>query len=77
MGIDLARKQGVKVGFLRLVVVWPFPEKRIRELAAEEEEAHDFEIAELFEDIGAAAEEDEELAESAGIETEEAPAEEG
>jgi 2-oxoglutarate ferredoxin oxidoreductase subunit alpha len=34
MGIDLARKQGVKVGFLRLVVVWPFPEKRIRELAA-------------------------------------------
>jgi 2-oxoglutarate ferredoxin oxidoreductase subunit alpha len=34
MGIDLARKQGVKVGFLRLVVVWPFPEKRIRELSA-------------------------------------------
>jgi 2-oxoglutarate ferredoxin oxidoreductase subunit alpha len=33
-GIDLARAQGVKVGFLRLVVVWPFPEKRIRELAA-------------------------------------------
>ena len=23
----------MKVGFLRLVVVWPFPEKRIRELA--------------------------------------------
>ena len=37
--------------------------KSIRELAAEEDEAHDFEIAELFEDIGAAAEEDEELAE--------------
>jgi 2-oxoglutarate ferredoxin oxidoreductase subunit alpha len=33
MGIDLARKKGVKVGVLRLVVVWPFPEKRIRELA--------------------------------------------
>ncbi len=32
-GIDLARAQGVKVGSLRLVVVWPFPEKRIRELA--------------------------------------------
>ena len=32
-GIDLARKQGVKVGFLRLIVVWPFPEKRIAELA--------------------------------------------
>jgi 2-oxoglutarate ferredoxin oxidoreductase subunit alpha len=33
MGIQLARKKGVKVGFLRLLVVWPFPEKRIRELA--------------------------------------------
>ncbi len=33
MGIDLARRQGVRVGFLRPVVVWPFPEKRIRELA--------------------------------------------
>jgi 2-oxoglutarate ferredoxin oxidoreductase subunit alpha len=32
-GIDLARAQGAKVGSLRLVVVWPFPEKRIRELA--------------------------------------------
>ncbi|MFV2072021.1 MAG: 2-oxoacid:acceptor oxidoreductase subunit alpha [Thermoanaerobaculales bacterium] len=33
MGIDMARAKGVKVGFLRLIVVWPFPEKRIRELA--------------------------------------------
>jgi 2-oxoglutarate ferredoxin oxidoreductase subunit alpha len=33
MGIDLARKEGVKVGVIRLIVVWPFPEKRIRELA--------------------------------------------
>jgi 2-oxoglutarate ferredoxin oxidoreductase subunit alpha len=33
MGIELARKEGLKVGFLRLVVVWPFPERRIRELA--------------------------------------------
>ncbi len=33
MGIEMARRQGVKVGVLRLVVVWPFPEKRIRELA--------------------------------------------
>jgi 2-oxoglutarate ferredoxin oxidoreductase subunit alpha len=32
--IDLARAEGVKVGFLRLIVVWPFPEERIRELAA-------------------------------------------
>jgi 2-oxoglutarate ferredoxin oxidoreductase subunit alpha len=33
MGIELAREQGVKVGFLRLVTVWPFPERRVRELA--------------------------------------------
>ncbi|MGB2987791.1 MAG: 2-oxoacid:acceptor oxidoreductase subunit alpha [Phycisphaerae bacterium] len=33
MGIDLARKKGVKVGVIRLIVCWPFPEKRIRELA--------------------------------------------
>ncbi|MCD6118870.1 2-oxoacid:acceptor oxidoreductase subunit alpha [bacterium] len=33
MGIDLARKKGVKVGVIRLQIVWPFPEKRIRELA--------------------------------------------
>jgi 2-oxoglutarate ferredoxin oxidoreductase subunit alpha len=33
-GIDLAHRQGIKVGHIRLVVAWPFPEKRIRELAA-------------------------------------------
>ena len=33
MGIDFARKKGVKVGVIRLIVCWPFPEKRIRELA--------------------------------------------
>jgi 2-oxoglutarate ferredoxin oxidoreductase subunit alpha len=33
MGIEMARRKGVKVGFIRLIVVWPFPEKRIRELA--------------------------------------------
>ena len=31
--IEQARAKGLKVGHLRLVVVWPFPEKRIRELA--------------------------------------------
>jgi len=31
--IEQARAKGMKVGHLRLVVVWPFPEKRIRELA--------------------------------------------
>lgn len=31
--IEQARKEGIKVGHLRLVVVWPFPEKRIHELA--------------------------------------------
>jgi len=38
--------------------------KSIQELAAEEEAAADFEIAELFDDIGAAASEDEDLAEA-------------
>lgn len=31
--IEDARKKGAKVGHLRLVVVWPFPEERIRRLA--------------------------------------------
>jgi 2-oxoglutarate ferredoxin oxidoreductase subunit alpha len=31
--MELARKEGVKVGLLRLVTVWPFPEERVRELA--------------------------------------------
>jgi len=30
---DLARAKGVKVGSLRLITAWPFPEKRIKELA--------------------------------------------
>ena len=38
--------------------------KSIQELAAEEEAAADYEIAELFDDIGAAASDDEELAET-------------
>jgi 2-oxoglutarate ferredoxin oxidoreductase subunit alpha len=33
MGIELARKKQAKVGFLRLITAWPFPERRIRELA--------------------------------------------
>ena len=33
MAIDLAREKGIKVGFLRLRAVWPFPEKRIAALA--------------------------------------------
>jgi len=28
-----ARAQGVKVGLLRPLVIWPFPETRVRELA--------------------------------------------
>ena len=31
--IDLAREKGIKVGVMRLVVVWPFPEDRVRELS--------------------------------------------
>lgn len=32
--VDDARKAGIKVGNIRLITIWPFPEKRIRELAA-------------------------------------------
>jgi 2-oxoglutarate/2-oxoacid ferredoxin oxidoreductase subunit alpha len=32
--IEQARKEGMKVGHLRLVIAWPFPEKRIKELAS-------------------------------------------
>lgn len=45
--------------------------KSIQELAAEEEAAAEFEIAELFDDIGSAADDDDDLAESAGVATDE------
>ena len=41
--------------------------KSIAELAAEEEAAAEFEIQELFDDIGSAASDDDDLAESAGV----------
>ena len=28
-----ARKKGIKVGYIKMITVWPFPEKRVRELA--------------------------------------------
>jgi 2-oxoglutarate ferredoxin oxidoreductase subunit alpha len=31
--VQQARKNGIKVGTLRLITVWPFPEKRIKELS--------------------------------------------
>ncbi len=31
--IEMAREKGIRVGSLRLLVAWPFPEPRIRELA--------------------------------------------
>lgn len=31
--ITKAREKGIKVGSIRLITIWPFPEKRIRELA--------------------------------------------
>jgi 2-oxoglutarate ferredoxin oxidoreductase subunit alpha len=31
----LAKREGAKVGHLRLIIAWPFPEKRIAELAPE------------------------------------------
>lgn len=45
--------------------------KTIQELAAEEDEAHDFEIAELFDDIGAATDEDSDDYAGAGEEADE------
>lgn len=51
--------------------------KTIQELAAEEEEAAEFEIAELFEDIGAAADEDEDLAARVGHDESAEPSEDG
>jgi len=34
MATEKARRQGIKVGFFRLLSLWPFPEKQIRALAA-------------------------------------------
>ncbi len=31
--VELARREGIKVGTLRLITVWPFPEEQIRQLA--------------------------------------------
>jgi 2-oxoglutarate ferredoxin oxidoreductase subunit alpha len=31
--IRMAKAQGIKVGHLRLITVWPFPERRVRQLA--------------------------------------------
>ncbi|HSC78636.1 MAG TPA: 2-oxoacid:acceptor oxidoreductase subunit alpha [Candidatus Acidoferrales bacterium] len=42
--VHLARQRGVRAGLLRPMVVWPFPEKRIRELAGQ---ARAFVVAEL------------------------------
>ena len=33
--IEIAREQGLRVGKLRLITAWPFPENKIRELAAQ------------------------------------------
>ena len=32
--IEAARKKGLKVGKLRLITAWPFPDKKIRDIAA-------------------------------------------
>jgi len=31
--MELARREGIRVGYLRLITVWPFPEERFRQLA--------------------------------------------
>ncbi len=35
LAIQYAREEGIKVGLLRLITVWPFPDEKIRELANE------------------------------------------
>ena len=42
--IDMARRRGLRVGKLRLITVWPFPEEKIREIA---EQAKAFVVPEL------------------------------
>ncbi len=44
--VQMAREQGVRAGLLRPLVVWPFPQKRLRELAARNNFAG-FVVAEL------------------------------
>jgi len=31
--VQMAREEGISVGLLRLITVWPFPEDRVRELS--------------------------------------------
>ncbi|MFC2172677.1 2-oxoacid:acceptor oxidoreductase subunit alpha, partial [Acidobacteriota bacterium] len=31
--VQFAREEGMKVGTIKLITVWPFPEKKIRQLA--------------------------------------------
>ena len=42
--VEMARAEGLRVGMIRLKVIWPFPEKRIRELA---ERVCSFVVAEM------------------------------
>jgi 2-oxoglutarate ferredoxin oxidoreductase subunit alpha len=42
--VKMARAEGLRVGLLRPIVAWPFPEKRIRELAAR---VHSFLVVEM------------------------------
>jgi 2-oxoglutarate ferredoxin oxidoreductase subunit alpha len=32
--LELAREKGIKCGMLKLITIWPFPEKKIKELAS-------------------------------------------
>jgi len=34
VAVDEARRQGIKVGLLRAITLWPFPDRHVRELAA-------------------------------------------
>ena len=30
--VDMARNEGIKVGILRLITVWPFPDEKVKEI---------------------------------------------
>jgi len=35
VAVERARKEGIRVGVLRLITVWPFPEEKVREIGAQ------------------------------------------
>jgi 2-oxoglutarate/2-oxoacid ferredoxin oxidoreductase subunit alpha len=55
--LEMARKLGLKVGLFRPITLWPFPEKRIAELAAQGKQflAVEMSMGQMVEDVRLAA----------------------